>query len=576
MNDRIRAVALGNDPADILFKNGRVVDVLTETIYEEDVAIADGVIAGVGSYEKAYEVVDLKGAYLAPGLINAHCHVESSMATPEHYCAEELRWGVTTLITDPHEIANVAGATGIKYMLQAGGQMSLNYYVNLPSCVPATRFEHSGCVMDARDMLKLVNEPGVLGMGEMMNVPGVIYNSAEVQKKLDIFLSLGRVLDGHAPCVSGKELAAYVASGIDTDHESISWDEAREKLRSGLAVLVREGSASRNLEAIIKGVLADGVDVSSLAFCTDDKHLADIRSEGTIRHCVQLAIALGMEPVRALRLASINAARIYGLKRLGAIAPGWQADLVVFDNLESLVPQAVYYKGRDAWKEAARVQPVQPEMTLQGSVRPAAFSEETFSPERFAADKEYAVIEMLPGEIFTERSSIKGAEVKEELAKGELYLIAVLERHHATGNVGLGLLRGYGLQKGAAATTVAHDSHNLIVIGTNAQDMALAAQELVRVQGGYTLVHEGRVVGTVPLNICGLMSSAPAEQLIASLERISAQARAQGVHEGIDPFISLSFMALPVIPKLRITDMGMFDVDKFTFVEHEGQYICIN
>ena len=576
MNDRIRAVALGNDPADILFKNGRVVDVLTETIYEADVAVADGVIAGVGSYEKAYEVVDLKGAYLAPGLINAHCHVESSMATPEHYCAEELRWGVTTLITDPHEIANVAGATGIKYMLQAGGQMPLNYYVNLPSCVPATRFEHSGCVMDARDMLKLVNEPGVLGMGEMMNVPGVIYNSAEVQKKLDIFLSLGRVLDGHAPCVHGKALAAYVASGIDTDHESISWDEAREKLRSGLAVLVREGSASRNLEAIIKGVLADGVDVSSLAFCTDDKHLADIRSEGTIRHCVQLAIALGMEPVRALRLASINAARIYGLKRLGAIAPGWQADLVVFDNLESLVPQAVYYKGRDAWKEAAKVQPVQPETTLQGSVRPAAFSEETFSPERFAADKEYAVIEMLPGEIFTERSSIKGAEVKEALTKGELYLIAVLERHHATGNVGLGLLRGYGLQKGAAATTVAHDSHNLIVIGTNAQDMALAAQELVRVQGGYTLVHEGRVVGTVPLNICGLMSSAPAEELIASLEQISAQARAQGVHEGIDPFISLSFMALPVIPKLRITDMGMFDVDKFTFVEHEGQYICIN
>ena len=576
MNDRIRAVALGNDPADILFKNGRVVDVLTETIYEADVAVADGVIAGVGSYEKAYEVVDLKGAYLAPGLINAHCHVESSMATPEHYCAEELRWGVTTLITDPHEIANVAGATGIKYMLQAGGQMPLNYYVNLPSCVPATRFEHSGCVMDARDMLKLVNEPGVLGMGEMMNVPGVIYNSAEVQKKLDIFLSLGRVLDGHAPCVSGRELAAYVASGIDTDHESISWDEAREKLRSGLAVLVREGSASRNLEAIIKGVLADGVDVSSLAFCTDDKHLADIRSEGTIRHCVQLAIALGMEPVRALRLASINAARIYGLKRLGAIAPGWQADLVVFDNLESLVPQAVYYKGRDAWKEAAKVQPVQPETTLQGSVRPAAFSEETFSPERFAADKEYAVIEMLPGEIFTERSSIRGAEVKAALAKGELYLIAVLERHHATGNVGLGLLRGYGLQKGAAATTVAHDSHNLIVIGTNAQDMALAAQELVRVQGGYTLVHEGSVVGTVPLNICGLMSSAPAEELIASLEQISAQARAQGVHEGIDPFISLSFMALPVIPKLRITDMGMFDVDKFTFVEHEGQYICIN
>ena len=576
MNDRIRAVALGNSPADILFKNGRVVDVLTETIYEADVAVADGVIAGVGSYERAYQVIDLKGAYLAPGLINAHCHVESSMATPEHYCAEELRWGVTTLITDPHEIANVAGAAGIEYMLAAGGQMPLNYYVNLPSCVPATRFEHSGCVMDAKDMAQLMDEPGVLGMGEMMNVPGVIYNSAEVQKKLELFKNAGRVIDGHAPCLGGKELAAYVASGIDTDHESISWAEAKEKLRNGLAVLVREGSASRNLTPIIKGALADGVDVSSLAFCTDDKHLADIRREGTIRHCVQMAIALGMQPVRALRLASINAARIYGLKRLGAIAPGWQADLVVFDNLESLTPQAVYHRGRDAWKELEQVQPVLPSPVLQGSVQPAPFSEATFSPAQFAADKEYAVIEMLPGEIFTERSTIRGAEVQAALEKNELCLIAVLERHHGTGNVGLGLLRGYGLQDGAAATTVAHDSHNLIVIGTNARDMYVAAKELVRVQGGYTLVHEGEVVGTVPLNICGLMSSTAPEQLIASLQKIAEQAHAQGVKQGLDPFISLSFMALPVIPKLRITDMGMFDVEKFTFVEAEGKDICIN
>ena len=576
MNDRIRAVALGNSPADILFKNGRGVDVLTETIYEADVAVADGVIAGVGSYDRAYQVIDLKGAYLAPGLINAHCHVESSMATPEHYCAEELRWGVTTLITDPHEIANVAGAAGIEYMLAAGGQMPLNYYVNLPSCVPATRFEHSGCVMDAKEMAQLMDEPGVLGMGEMMNVPGVIYNSAEVQKKLELFKNAGRVIDGHAPCLGGKELAAYVASGIDTDHESISWAEAKEKLRNGLAVLVREGSASRNLTPIIKGALADVVDVSNLAFCTDDKHLADIRREGTLRHCVQMAINLGMEPVRALRLGSINAARIYGLKRLGAIAPGWQADLVVFDNLESLTPQAVYYHGRDAWKELEQVQPVLPSPVLQGSVQPAPFSEATFSPAQFAADKEYAVIEMLPGEIFTERSTIRGAEVQAALEKNELYLIAVLERHHGTGNVGLGLLRGYGLKNGAAATTVAHDSHNLIVIGTNARDMYVAAKELVRVQGGYTLVHKGEVVGTVPLNICGLMSSAAPEQLIASLQKIAEQAHVQGVKGGIDPFISLSFMALPVIPKLRITDMGMFDVEKFTFVEAEGKDICIN
>lgn len=567
MNDRVRAVALGNDPADILFKNGRVVDVLTETVYEADVAVADGVIAGVGSYEKAYEVVDLKGAYLAPGMINAHCHVESSMTRPENYCIEELRWGVTTLITDPHEIANVAGAAGIHYMLAAGGQMPLNYYVQLPSCVPATRFEHSGCVMDAKDMALLMHEPGVLGMGEMMNVPGVLYNSSEVQQKLEMFIKAGRVIDGHAPCVRGKELAAYAASGIDTDHESISWEEAKDKLRNGLAVLVREGSASRNLEPILKGVLAEKIDVSSLAFCTDDKHLADMRREGTIRNCVKKAISLGMPPVRALRLASINAARIYGLKRLGAIAPGWQADLVVFDNLASLKPQAVYHKGVDAWKACANIDFVNPGAELQGSVRPAAFSEATFAVEHFAAGKEYPVIEMLPGEIFTERSVMRGEEVAAALASGDVYLIAVLERHHATGNVGLGLLRGYGLKNGAAATTVAHDSHNLIVIGTSPKAMAIAAKELVRVQGGYTLVEGEQIVGTVPLNICGLMSSAPAELLIDDLDRIEAQAHAQGVPAGIDPFISLSFMALPVIPRVRITDMGIFDAEKFEFIK---------
>lgn len=489
------------------------------------------------------------------------------MAVPEHYCAEELRWGVTTLITDPHEIANVAGAAGIHYMLEAGGQMPLNYYVNLPSCVPATRFEHSGCVMDARDMIKLVNEPGVLGMGEMMNVPGVIYNSAEVQKKLDLFLSLGRVIDGHAPCVRGKELAAYVASGIDTDHESISWDEAKEKLRNGLAVLVREGSASRNLTAILRGVIDEGVDVSSLAFCTDDKHLADIRHEGTIRHCVQMAIELGMEPVRALRLATINAARIYGLHRVGAIAPGWQADLVVFDNLHSLTPQAVFHKGVDALKACEKITPVTPNASLQGSVKPAAFGADTFALSHFADDREYPVITMLPGEIFTEKSTIMGKDIASALEKGDVHLIAVLERHHGTGNVGLGLLRGYGLKDGAVATTVAHDSHNLIVIGTSPEAMNVAAKELVRVQGGYTLVKGTEVIDTLPLNICGLMSSAPAEELIGSLDEIAAKAHAQGVLDGIDPFISLSFMALPVIPKLRITDMGMFDTEKFEFIK---------
>ena len=570
MNDRIRAVALGNNPADLLLQNGRVVDVLTETIYEADVVIADGKIAAIGprgTYSKAKQVLDLQGAYIAPGLVNAHCHVESSMAAPESYVREELRWGTTTLITDPHEIANVAGAEGIRYMLRAGGQMPINYYVELPSCVPATPFEHAGCVMDAAAMAEVMHDKGVLGMGEMMNVPGVLYNDAEVHKKLDLFHAENRVIDGHAPTVTGKELQAYVASGIDTDHESMSWDEAFEKLRAGLAVLVRQGSACRNLEPIIKGVLASGIDVQNLAFCTDDKHLSDMRKEGTIRYCVKMAVELGMSPVRALRIASINAAKIFGLRHVGAIAPGYDADIVVFNNLEDLEPLHVFWHGQDAWAEADKVVPVEPSAVLKGSVRPAAFIEETFALSHFEASKEYPVIRMVPGDVYTERESMRGEDVADALAKGDVYLIAVLERHHGTGHVGLGLLAGYGLKNGAAATTVAHDSHNLIVIGTTPADMVVAARELVRVQGGYTLVRQGKVVGTVPLNICGLMSSAAPEELIVSLDEIAEKAHAHGVPNNIDPFISLSFMALPVIPRLKITDMGMFDVDKFEFVK---------
>lgn len=570
MRELLRAVALGKQPVDLLIKNAKIVDVLTESVYEAEVVVAEGYIAAVaanGTYKDAKKVLDIKGAYLAPGLINAHCHVESSMATPQQYCLEELRWGVTTLITDPHEIANVAGAVGIRYMLHSGQEMPINYYVELPSCVPATPFEHAGCVMDADVCADLMHEDGILGLGEMMNVPGVLNNDPSVLSKLQLFLDEQRVIDGHAPMLGGKELQAYAASGINTDHESISWSEAKAKLRAGLAVLVREGSASRNLTAIIQGVIEDGVDISNMAFCTDDKHLADIRKEGTIRHCVQMAIALGMEPVRALRMASINAARIYGLKNIGAVAPGWQADLVVFDNLESLKPLHVFHKGEDAVALGETVNFTPAPAALAGSVHPAPFTEDAFAISRFATDKLYPVIQMLEGEIFTERGEMHGSEVAEALAAGRVHLIAVIERHNGTGNIGLGLLQGYGLRNGAAATTVAHDSHNLIVIGSSPADMFIATQELIRVQGGYTLVKEGKVVGTVPLDIGGLMSSLSTEELANSLDDIKIKAHAQGVLQGVDPFISLSFMALPVIPRLRITDMGMFDVDKFAFCE---------
>lgn len=468
-------------------------------------------------------------------------------------------------MTDPHEIANVAGGEGVRYMLEATRELPINYYVQVPSCVPATPFEHAGCVMEAKDMEELLNLEGVLGLGEMMNVPGVLGNDASVHAKLDLFKD--SIIDGHAPMVSGKALQAYVGCGVDTDHESISWEEAKEKLRAGLAVLVREGSASRNLNDIIKGAVRDKISTRRMAFCTDDKHLADIRREGTIRHCVRQAIALELEPVQAIQMATINAAQIFGLRKLGALAPGWQADVLVVDDLSNLKPEYVFHKGEDVLKKLKAVPQAIVSADLRGSVNVADFTEEAFSLAQFAVDREYPVLEVLPGQIFTECGSVNGKEVASLLEEGKLCMLAVLERHHATGNIGIGLMRGYGLGKGAVATTVAHDSHNLIVAGTNARDMYVAAQELIRVQGGYTLVSEGAVVDTLPLPICGLMSDAPAEELIPRLDEITAKAWAMGVPSDIDAYITLSFMALPVIPKLRVTDMGVFDAEHFTFME---------
>ena len=341
------AAALNNLPADLLLTGGKIIDVYTGTIYEGNIAVKDGIIAGIGNYTQGKQIIDLQGGYVAPGLINAHCHVESSMATPEAYCQEELRWGVTTLVTDPHEIANVAGIEGIKYMLQAGKNTQVNYYVQLPSCVPATPFEHAGCILNAQALAELTNDEQILGLGEVMNVPGVLMQEQELTDKIDLFKQKNAVIDGHAPSVSGMPLQAYIASGIQTDHESTSWQEAKEKLRNGLAILIREGSASKNLTAIVKGLLEENIHSSNLAFCTDDKHLADIKAEGTIRHCIKKAVALGMQPVTAIQIATYYAAKIYNLKHLGAIAPGKQADIVVFNNLQDFIPQLVLAKGQN-------------------------------------------------------------------------------------------------------------------------------------------------------------------------------------------------------------------------------------
>ncbi len=544
---------------ELVLKNGMVVNVFTGEILKEDVAITDGYIVGVGSYHGQKEI-DVSGKYVVPGFINAHLHVESSMVTPAVYAMEELRHGTTTVITDPHEIANVGGKEALADILRAAENSPVNYYVMLPSCVPATPFEHTGAVLSAEDLLCFKDNPHVLGLGEMMNAVGVIGNDPDVHRKLEAFEDM--VIDGHAPSFVGHALNAYICGGINTDHESTTFDEVVEKIRRGLTVLVRDGSASRNLEQIVKGLASWGTHTSRLAFCTDDKHLADIRREGTISSNIRQSIALGLPPVKAIRMATINAAQVYGLKHIGAVTCGYRADLVVLDDLITVKIHEVYKDGVPI-AERPVPKPDTYNEKLMDSVHIAPLSDDVFDlPER----ETYDVIGLVRHQIITEKLTMTQQELSAGLANGGICKIAVIERHHATGFHACAYLKGYGLRHGAVGTTVAHDSHNIIVVGDNDADMKKAVEELVRIKGGYTIVQDGEVVDSLPLPLGGLMSMLSAEAFIPRLDAIIQKAYAAGVDPDIDPFITLSFTALPVIPHIRITDQGLFDVDQFCFL----------
>lgn len=561
MSERLIQTAAGKRAADLVLKNAKILNMFTGEVVGGDIAIIDGYIAGIGNYDAARETVDLYGSYIVPGFINAHCHVESSMVTPDLYCREEVIHGTTTLITDPHEIANVAGIDGVMFMLESANTLPVNYYVQVPSCVPATAFEHSGAVLDASKIALLLNTPGVLGLGEMMDYLGVINCDETVMEKLA--LAKGRIVDGHSPSLSGLELQAYAAAGIDTDHESTSFEEAREKLRAGLAVLVREGSACKDLDSIISWVVRENISTKQMAFCTDDKHIADIRREGTVRHCVKRAIALGLPIEEAYSMASWNAARIYRLYDLGAVAPGYRADLVVIGDLNKVDVQRVYKDGKPvgegSFESLAGVN-----AAGRRSVNIAKLREDCFKlPEKGV----YPVIGIQKKKIVTKKLELSAEEVALGLKNGDLCKISVMERHHATGNIGLGILSGYGLKNGAVATTVGHDSHNLIVVGTNDDDMRLAVKKVKAMQGGYVLAQNGEITGAVPLTLYGLMSDEAPESFIENLETLIAKVHAAGVPHDVEPFITLSFMSLPVIPEIRVTDMGVFDVCGFKLLD---------
>lgn len=552
---RLISCSLQNALPELVLKNARVVDVFTKRVFTADIAIQDGVIVGVGDYRGRREV-DLTGKYAAPGFIDAHVHIESSMVSPSLFAQTALACGTTTVIADPHEIANVAGAAGVEYMLADSENACVNFYFMLPSCVPAGPYEHNGAVFGAEQMKPFLGHPRVLGLGEVMDRDAVLSGDGELLKKIGLLK--GRVIDGHAPALTGKALQAYRLAGMQTDHECSGYEEALERIRAGFVVQIREGSAARNLEAIVTGALEDGLDFDRFVFCTDDLHLDDAARLGHIGNCVRKAAALGLDPVTAIRCASLNAARLYGLADLGAIAPGFRADLVILDSLKDLTVLEVYKDGVPCEERRAFRSPAETPASLKNSVRVPEIRAESLA---LKTSGDFPVISLVPGEIVTKKELLPLPGENGVFAPRDgLLKIAVIQRHDGSGRVGLGAVKGFGLKNGAAASTVAHDSHNLIVIGDNDRDMLCAVRELCRCQGGYTVCSGGRVLRTLPLPVAGLFTDDASLDVAGIQREMSALCRRMGVGAGIDPFQNLSFLSLSVIPEIRVTDGGVFDV----------------
>lgn len=561
-------VSAGRVPAQLVFKNANVVNVFTKEISTADVAVHDGRIAGVGSYHGIAER-DCTGLYLCPGFIDAHVHIESSLASPFEFARAVTASGTTTVIADPHEIVNVGGAQAMQYMLDAANGLALNVYLMLPSSVPATPFETNGADFTAQQLAPFLKDPHVLGLGEVMCFPDVIAARSSILEKIELTQQAGKHIDGHAPGLSGHELAAYAAAGVRTEHECTSFEQALEKLRAGFAILVREGSAAKNLSAIVNGLLEHPVPTDRFLFCTDDKHLEDIARGGHIRWNVRQAVHLGMDAVTAICMASWNAAREYGLCDLGAVAAGYRADLVLLEDLRDFNVCAVYKDGVpvESLFEGRTAAPV-PDALLH-SVHLTDITERDLA---LAVSGKTHVIEMVPYQITT-RHCIEEVPAENGFFKPDsVYTkLCVAERHGKNGNLAVCPLKGYGITNGAIATSVAHDSHNVIAAGDNDADLVLAMRRIREIGGGYVLVSAGRVLGEVPLGIGGLMSTEPWEEICRKASDVLSKAKAMGIPYPVDPFTSLSFLALPVIPELRLTDRGLFDVNTFSPVKEESK-----
>jgi len=551
--ERIIRVAAGREPADLVLKNATYLNVFANELSCGDIAVAEGMIVGLGAYEGTTEY-DMTGRIVLPGLIDSHIHLESSLVSPKELTRALLPHGTTTVITDPHEIANVMGADGIAYMLQATEGLPIDVRFMLPSCVPATPMDEAGAVLDYHAIDQFYGHARVEGLAEMMNFVGVVGTDTQVLEKLVAAQSHHKRIDGHAPGLTGKDLNAYIAAGVYSDHECYSMDDAVAKLNRGQHIMIREGTAARNLDQLMPLLTPKYAD--RCMFCTDDKHPNDLLELGHIDYICKRAIANGADPLLVAKVATHNAARYFHLNNRGAIAPGYLADFAIIDDFEHFSVQMVIKSGKVVYD--GQVQPF-PEPQIDPEL--AALAKNTFHVrpmvlEDFRDQRSRGVIGLVDGEIVTTDNGYASCvDLEQDILK-----IAVVERHKGTGHIGLGYIQGYGLKRGAVATSISHDSHNIIVVGTNSRDMACAANRVVENCGGIVVADNGQITAEVVLEVAGILSDAPLVQINEALENAKAAAFSQGVNPGIDPFMTLSFMALPVIPQLRITTRGVVDV----------------
>lgn len=551
-----------------LLKNGTVVNVFTDSLEQADVLLEDDRIAGVGSYEKedADVTEDVTGKYICPGFIDGHIHIESTMMTPAEFVKTVLPHGTTAVVADPHEIANVCGRAGIEYMLEASASLPVTVYIMLPSCVPATGFDESGAVLGAGDLEPLYGMPRVLGLAEMMNYPGVIAGDEDVLQKIADAHRNGKMVDGHAPLLSGKDLDVYLRAGIHSDHECSSYEEGAERIRKGQWLMIRQGTAARNLEGLIE--FFEEPWSRRCLLVTDDRHPADLLRDGHIDHIIRQAVCKGKSPVTAIRMATLQAAQCFGLQRIGAIAPGYRADVLVLDDLDTVAVKDVYCSGKRVVKDrqTAEIKTPAVKEQLMNTVR-NSFLVEPLKASDFHVEEKGSrcrVIRTIPGQLLTEEwiagidwSKENGVDTDRDILK-----VGVIERHGNTGHKGIGFLSGLGLKKGAVASSVSHDSHNLVVIGTNEEDMACAANHVIAMGGGYAVCLDGAVLADLPLPVAGLMSELPAAALAKRNQKLLDTVLLLGVSEGTAPLMTMAFVSLVVIPSLKLTTKGLVDVNR--------------